>query len=58
LYEGDLGLAALVQDGLMGWILYLKADTHGLAALDWCVVGPMNRTLSINPRQDVPTRRA
>jgi hypothetical protein len=22
---------------LMGWILNLEADTHGLAALDWCV---------------------
>jgi len=34
----------------MGWILNLEADTHGLAALDWCVVGPVNRTLSIYHR--------
>jgi hypothetical protein len=39
-------LAALNSMWLMGWILNLEADTHGLTVLDWCVVGPMNGKLS------------
>jgi hypothetical protein len=47
LCEDDFVLAALKSMGLVGWILKLKVDSHGLAARDRSVLGPMNMILSI-----------
>jgi hypothetical protein len=47
-------LAALKSMGLMGWILNLEADTHGLAALGQvCRLSHEQGTLSIIMYPDV-----